>query len=239
MLKKLHRKFVFINMLLITVVLVVVFSAICVTNYQQRMSEVRQALDEALNAHITSAARDVPSSAELPLIGGKENLGDKHPGSRFIPVATYTVGEDGSLTILTDGNVSIEKTILEQAALDTASTTEGDGTLNDLGLYFRKRITPDGTVIAFADTSYVSSSLRSLILILAGVGACALIAFFAISLFLSKWALRPVERTWEQQQRFVADASHELKTPLTVMLANNSIILAHKKRFHRIPVAMD
>ncbi|NTU89939.1 MAG: sensor histidine kinase [Actinobacteria bacterium] len=228
MLKRLHRKFVFINMLLITVVLVVVFSAICITNYQQWVSEVRQALDESLSVYVASASHEAPSTTGVPQIGGKVEPGDKHTGSRFIPVATYFVEEDGSLTILTEDNVSIETTILEQAALDTASITEGNGALDDLGLYYLKRVTADGTVIAFADTSYVSSSLSTLILTLAGVGACALIAFFIISLFLSKWALRPVDKAWEQQQRFVADASHELKTPLTVMLANNSILLAHK-----------
>ncbi len=38
--------------------------------------------------------------------------------------------------------------------------------------------------------------------------------------------MRPVERAWAQQQQFVADASHELKTPLTVILANTGIVLA-------------
>ncbi|MDR2586862.1 MAG: hypothetical protein LBC23_01195 [Coriobacteriales bacterium] len=54
-----------------------------------------------------------------------------------------------------------------------------------------------------------------------------MVAFFFISLLLSRIALRPVVEAWERQRRFVADASHELKTPLTVILANNSLLLAH------------
>ncbi|MGN0442117.1 MAG: sensor histidine kinase [Acutalibacteraceae bacterium] len=52
----------------------------------------------------------------------------------------------------------------------------------------------------------------------------SLVAFFFVSLFLSKWALKPVEKAWIQQKQFIADASHELKTPLTVILANTKIL---------------
>ena len=62
------------------------------------------------------------------------------------------------------------------------------------------------------------------------VGLAALSFFFLISLFLSRLALRPVSRAWEQQNQFVADASHELKTPLTVILANTSIVLSHPEQ---------
>ncbi len=36
-----------------------------------------------------------------------------------------------------------------------------------------------------------------------------------------------MEEAWAQQRRFIADASHELKTPLTVILANLGVLLAH------------
>ena len=59
------------------------------------------------------------------------------------------------------------------------------------------------------------------------VGALALGGFFVISLMLSGLALKPAEEAWEQQRRLVADASHERKTPLTVILTNTGILLAH------------
>ena len=48
-----------------------------------------------------------------------------------------------------------------------------------------------------------------------------------MSVLLSRWLVRPVEESWRRQQQFVADASHELKTPLTVLLADADILLGH------------
>ena len=48
--------------------------------------------------------------------------------------------------------------------------------------------------------------------------------FFVISIFLANWAVKPVEEAWNKQKQFIADASHELKTPLTVITTNAELI---------------
>lgn len=73
----------------------------------------------------------------------------------------------------------------------------------------------------------LATGWKSLALILAVVGFIALALFFAISLEFSKRAFDPIAEAWEKQTRFVADASHDLKTPLTVILANVSIMKRH------------
>jgi signal transduction histidine kinase len=52
------------------------------------------------------------------------------------------------------------------------------------------------------------------------------LVFLAISIVFANWAVNPVKRAVEKQNRFVADASHELKTPLTVVLANAELLSA-------------
>ncbi|QHW29581.1 HAMP domain-containing histidine kinase [Paenibacillus rhizovicinus] len=59
----------------------------------------------------------------------------------------------------------------------------------------------------------------------------AIIAGVVISIFsgifLAGRALVPIRNSWENQQRFVADASHELRTPTAVILAQTELLLRH------------
>ena len=69
------------------------------------------------------------------------------------------------------------------------------------------------------------------------LGLAGFLAFLVLSLLLARWMVGPVDRAWKQQRQFVADASHELKTPLTVILTNAELLRepayseAEKRRF--------
>lgn len=55
-----------------------------------------------------------------------------------------------------------------------------------------------------------------------------LACYTVFSFLLARFAIEPVEESWKKQKQFVADASHELKTPLSVIMANTDIIADHK-----------
>ena len=225
MIRKLRRKFVLTNMLLVSLVLLVVFGALVVSNYQRLADQSRTAMRAAL-----LWSDEGPDRFEFGASGllDAPEEGDGKMASRIsmVPVFTVTLDENGKpVEVMGGGNVSVSDETVEQAV---AQAQGEEGVIPELDLRYLRETTPDGeTRIAFADRGWERSTLWSMVGSFLLVGALALGAFFVISLLLSSLALRPAERAWEQQRRFVADASHELKTPLTVILTNTGILLSH------------
>lgn len=146
-----------------------------------------------------------------------------------IPVATYLLCGTTLVELTKHTTASIDDAVLTKAAEKVAQAPDGDGELKDIGLFFAKKTIDGEAYVAFADAS-AADSWQSVALILASVGLGALVLFFIISLFFSRWALAPVAKAWEKQRQFVADASHDLKTPLTVILANTAILEEHPEK---------
>lgn len=71
------------------------------------------------------------------------------------------------------------------------------------------------------------SMLSRMLLLFVALAVFGLACMFAISMLLANWTVRPIALAWEKQKQFVADASHELKTPLAVISANTEVVLAN------------
>lgn len=76
------------------------------------------------------------------------------------------------------------------------------------------------------DRSIEISTLHRLKITFIFIGCAGLVVVFFFSLFLASWAIKPIEIAWNRQKQFIADASHELKTPLTVIATNTDVVLS-------------
>ena len=175
--------------------------------------------DQSANSNSSSGSSERDTIAP-PEIGGTE------AGRQTIPVAVFAVLPSGTgIQIPQANSATISSSVLEDALTQTASLPDGSGQLDAMGLFYSKSTVSSGySYVAFADME-TASGWQSLLVVLVLAGLGALLVFLVISVFFSRWALRPVEQAWNEQNQFLADASHELKTPLTVILANMSIAL--------------
>lgn len=97
MIKRLRRKFILINMALVSLVLLIVFTAIFISNYKRLQSESREALYHAMEQRT-----DVPPP--------KPEIGRKPPGRRpfpITPVFSVVLDQNSNIVSVTQQNVSI------------------------------------------------------------------------------------------------------------------------------------
>ena len=203
-------------MAFVGIVLIAVFAAVCITSYQSLKSDIYHSLQLA-----TEQRAD---KLEPPAIDEKRG---NFPKQNLIAVCTVTVDDSGIIKQSFQDTTFLSDELLSEAAKAAFEAKTEKGSLSAYSLFYQKRSFFGNTKIAFADSEYLYTSLRQLIFTSLLIGGCSMVAIFFISLFLSKLAVRPVEKAWKHQQQFVADASHELKTPLTVILANNNILISH------------
>ncbi|MGG1613568.1 sensor histidine kinase [Paenibacillus sp. FSL K6-2441] len=83
--------------------------------------------------------------------------------------------------------------------------------------------------LIFLDVTEMNSTLNQLLMTLLFVGISTLIVILGVSFYFANRAIKPIQGAWEKQKQFVADASHELKTPLSIIHANCDALVASQE----------
>lgn len=150
------------------------------------------------------------------------------PGNDQVsPIPCFVVGYDHEEQLYADGPEYYDLTDLDylQQLLQQATETKQDhGVLLAEQMRFLRLDDICGHAYAFTDVTSETEVLMKLALRYILIGLLVMGAFLVIALLTSRWAVRPVEMVMNQQRQFVADASHELKTPLTVILTNAELV---------------
>ena len=202
MIRTLRLKFIAVTMAVVTVLLSVIFGLVI---------------------HFTGAnleeesIRFLRSAAEGPLQPGL-------PGQVQLPCFVIRVNPWGQSIQFSGGFDLSDDAMLTDIVTLAAAAEEDVGVLEDYSLRYLRLQRPGELTLVFTDISGERLTMRNLRLTCAAIGVLSVALFLAVSTLLARWAVRPVEQAWAEQRQFVADASHELKTPLTVILTNAELL---------------
>lgn len=117
-----------------------------------------------------------------------------------------------------------DESLLKELVNASFETSDQIGILKEYNLRFLRVATPTSQFLIFSDISNEISTIENLTRNCILISIFSFFVFLGISIFLANWAVKPVDKAWNQQKQFIADASHELKTPLTVILTNAELL---------------
>ncbi|MCR8642897.1 HAMP domain-containing histidine kinase [Paenibacillus sp. N1-5-1-14] len=219
MFTRLRNRFLILNMVIISCMLLVAFFAIYSFTYQNICRDIHKEMDNV------SKFYDKPDS---------ERKDKQHP----YPMSTTYLqpGLSLSFELKTDSlwNITAIDSIFEmkdnfydRAKNKVAFTPEHNGLFNLDGykwFYAVQNLEP-GYSIIYLDVTSQFTILSNLIITFIAVGLFMLIIIFFMSRFFANRYIAPVKEAFHKQKQFIADASHELKTPLTIIHTNTDLLL--------------
>lgn len=208
MFEKLKRKFIFINMTLLTLVFILIFGTI----------------------YITTAA-NMERELEGDLKGAIQN--PRKPGPDFKNGNSIIIDLDSENNVANvTTNIEIDNAVLEESIYSILKNENKIDKIDISGSSYGylKEYTPKGLKIALISRELQINMLNNLLKVFLIVGSISLFLLFYISVYLTNKTIKPIKESFEKQKQFIADASHELKTPLAIIRTNTSVITSNKDK---------
>ena len=219
MIRKLRLKFVAICMALVTAILAAVcFAAnLAVEQNIERLS--RQVLHRVIQED--SVGGMVRPDISISIGGDRVLL-------PYFTVNLWPSRQGGYTAHITGGTYANLENTEELTAIlqDCLAQEQKEGTISRYQLRYLRQDNGLYEKLAFVDMSMERAILGRMMRSFFFIAAAALLLLLGVSVLLSRWATQPVEKAWQQQRQFLSDASHELKTPLTVILSNAELLEA-------------
>lgn len=236
MFKKLRNRLLLVNMIIISALLLGSFAVIYIITYQNIRNSTTENLHQIIDFDRRMRMAIPPGGA----------MDDRHAmpeeGRRSMPpemgseidrradmMAQFVVyvNDTGEISdVRSPFEIDLESESLDFERM--ISDADGRGVISYSGGYwaYLAQKNHDGYKIGFVDYTSERRILLNLLIILSAVWIAALAAAFIISLSSANKSINPVEESYNKQKQFVADASHELKTPLTTINTNIDVLLS-------------
>lgn len=207
MFDKLKKKFILINMSLLTIVFVLIFGTI----YISTAISIEKDLEHELMNTVSNPRKPTPNS---PMMSSSIII-ELDSDNNIAKVNTYLEIDEG---VLED---TIYKIIKNENKLDRVKI---DGS----SYVYLKEYSNKGLTIVLMSREQQIEVLNNLLKVFISIGSISLILLLLISIYLTNKTIKPIKETFEKQKQFIANASHELKTPLTIIRTNTSLVLSNK-----------
>lgn len=232
MIKKLRWKFIAVAMISIIVVLMAIIGTITLINYNKTVDNIDKVLTVLVDNNGKFDDLDFGDDNLENTDGNnnKDNLNHQKGHDEFTKETPYWTRFFS--VKFTNSNpdpvvdTSMIASVSKEEAIDMAKETiDSNSMIGFYGAYrYKVKIADDFKLVVFVDCTKEMRSIRYFVFTGTWISLVGIIAVFIIVFIFSKIVFNPVKRTYDKQKRFVTNAAHELKTPLTIISANNELI---------------
>lgn len=231
MIKELKRKFVLISISAVALVLILIIGSINIVNYRDIVVKAEYILEVLANGG--GKFPDVPEedkkgdettlvSESADLVEPDENIEMQYERRFF----TVTFISDTELVINLDKIAAVDTETAVRYAFELNSKGRNKGFKGYYRYMKTSVITENGekNMYIFLDCNRELLTFYNFLFTSITVSVIGLLLVLMLLIVFSKFAIKPIAESYEKQKRFVTDASHELKTPLTIISANADVL---------------